>query len=117
MSTRPETARYVEDQLDPLPIRTGRMFGEYAVYLGDKVVAFICNDTLYIKPSSADPAVLEGTFPGQAYPGSKDYNTVPGELLDDREWLQAAILATAEALPAPAPKKPRKAQRPRKDQT
>ena len=107
MSTSRQTAEFIEDQLGDLPIRTGRMFGEYAVYLGDKVVAFICDDTLFIKPSGVDPSVLVGTFPGQAYPGSKDYHTVPGELLEDRAWLQAAILATAEALPTPTPKKPK----------
>ncbi|MBX3100006.1 MAG: TfoX/Sxy family protein [Salinibacterium sp.] len=107
MSTSKETAEFIEDQLGDLPIRTGRMFGEYALYLGDKVVGFICDDTLFIKPSDVDPAMLAGTFPGQAYPGSKDYHTVPGELLEDREWLQAAISATADALPMPAPKKPK----------
>jgi TfoX/Sxy family transcriptional regulator of competence genes len=105
LSTKPETAAYIEDQLAGLPVRTGRMFGEYALYLGDKVVGFICDDTLFIKPSAADPAVLEGTFPGQAYPGSKDYHTVPGDLLENRDWLHAAIEATADALPEPAPKK------------
>ena len=110
MSTSRDTADYIEDQLAPLPVRTARMFGEYAVYLDEKVVAFICNDTLFIKPSPVDPAVLEGTFPGQAYPGSKDYHTVPGELLEDRDWLHAAIQATADALPLPKPKQPRKKQ-------
>ncbi|MCU1412444.1 MAG: transcriptional regulator [Rhodoglobus sp.] len=71
MSTKPETAAYIEDQLAGLPVRTGRMFGEYA----------------------------------QAYPGSKDYHTVPGDLLENRDWLHAAIESTADALPEPAPKK------------
>lgn len=48
MSTKPETAEFIEDQL-----------------------GFICDDTLFIKPSKVDPAYLEGTHPGQAYPGSK----------------------------------------------
>jgi TfoX/Sxy family transcriptional regulator of competence genes len=108
LSTRPETAEYIEDQLGDLPIRTGRMFGEYAIYLGDKVVGFICDDTLFIKPSPVDPSYLVGTYLGQAYPGSKDYHAVPGELLEDREWLRSAIVATADALPAPIPKKPKK---------
>ena len=43
MSTSNETAEFVEDQLATMPVRTGKMFGEYAIYLGDKVVG--------IKPS------------------------------------------------------------------
>ena len=112
VATSKETITYLEDQLGGLPIRTRPMFGEYGVYLDDKVVGFVCNDTLFIKPSDADAAVLAGTYQAPAYPGSKLYNAVPGELLEDADWLRAAIVATAEALPAPKPKKPR-AQPPR----
>jgi hypothetical protein len=37
---------------------------------------------------------------------------VPGELLENREWLHRAIQATADALPAPLPKRP-SARKPR----
>lgn len=107
MSTSKDTAAFIEDQLAGLDIRTGRMFGEYAIYCDDKVVGFITDDVLKIKPSPVDPAVLEGTYPGQAYPGSKDYHCVPGDLLENRDWLRTAIQATADALPAPTPKKPK----------
>lgn len=108
MSTSAETAAFIEDQLAGLDIRTGKMFGEYAIYCDNKVVGFITDDTLRIKPSPVDPAVLEGTYPGEAYPGSKMYHCVPGELLENREWLHTAIQATADALPAPLPKRPSK---------
>lgn len=112
MSTSASTVEFIEDQLRGLPIRTARMFGEYAVYLDEKVVAFVCNDTLFIKPVGLDPALLEGTGLGHAYPGSKLYHEVPGDLLEDSEWLQRAIQATADALPVPPPKKPRKTSAP-----
>ncbi len=107
MSTSASTVEFIEDQLRGLPIRTARMFGEYAVYLDEKVVAFVCNDTLFIKPVGLDVALLEGTGWGHVYPGSKLYHEVPGDLLEDSEWLQRAIQATADALPVPPPKKPR----------
>ena len=107
MSTSAETVAFIEDQLSGLPIRTGKMFGEYAVYLGEKVVGFVCNDTLFIKYSDADPSVLDGTHPGKPYPGAKDYAEVPGDLIENRDWLQKAVQATADALPVPPPKKPR----------
>lgn len=113
MSTSPESMAFVEDQLAGLDIRTAPMFGEYCVYCDGKVVAFVCDDTLFIKPSPVDPALLAGTTLAPAYPGSKDYNSVPGGLLENREWLQVAIQATADALPAPAPKKPRASRTPR----
>ena len=110
MSTSADTIAYIEDQLSGLTIRTQKMFGEYALYVGEKVVAFVCDDTLFIKYSDADPAVLEGTHPGKPYPGAKDYAEVPGDLLENRDWLQEAISATAAALPVPPPKKPKAAR-------
>lgn len=107
MSTSKATIEFIEDQLAGLPIRTRPMFGEYGMYFDDKVVAFICDDTLFIKPSPVDVAVLTGTHLAPAYPGSKDYHAVPGDLLEDSDWLQRAIRATADALPLPKPKKPR----------
>ena len=107
MSTSKQTVAFIEDQLAGLPVRTQPMFGEYAIYLDDKVVGFICDDTLFIKPSEVDAAVLEGTVMAPAYPGSKLYHSVPGDLLENPEWLHTAITAIAAALPAPKPKKPR----------
>jgi len=104
MSTSKDTIAFIEDQLAGLPIRTRPMFGEYGMYFDDKVVAFICDDTLFIKPSGIE---LPGTYLAPAYPGSKDYHAVPGDLLENAEWLQQAIRDTADALPAPKPKKPK----------
>lgn len=107
MSTSPDFVSFVVDQLAGLDIRTGPMFGEYCLYCDDKVVGFLCDDTLFIKPSRADDALFARTHPGKPYPAAKDYREVPGDALDDHEWLRAAITATADALPAPKPKRGR----------
>ncbi|MGE3192248.1 MAG: TfoX/Sxy family protein [Microbacteriaceae bacterium] len=104
MATSKDTIAFLEDQLAGLPIRTRPMFGEYGMYFDDKVVGFVCDDTLFIKPAGIE---LAGTYLAPAYPGSKDYHAVPGELLENAEWLQQAIIDTAAALPAPKPKRPR----------
>lgn len=104
MANNPDTIRFIEDQLGELDIRTRTMFGEYGIYCDEKVVGFICDDTLFIKPSSADPALFDRTVPAPPYPGAKDYHCVPGDGLEDRDWLQQAVQATADALPLPRPK-------------
>src|SRR3954467_10711442 len=104
MATSKDTIAFIEDQLAGLPIRTRPMFGEYGIYFDDKVIGFICDDTLFLKPAGVE---IPGTYLAPAYPGSKDYNAVPSELLDDPEWLQQAVRDRAEALPAPKPKKPK----------
>jgi TfoX/Sxy family transcriptional regulator of competence genes len=108
MTNSPDTIRYIEDQLAGLDIRTRMMFGEYAIYCDDKVVGFICDDVLFIKPSPADPGLFERTVPAPPYPGAKDYRSVPGDVLEDREWVRGAIQATADSLPAPRPASPKR---------
>lgn len=111
MPTSEDTMAFIEDMLGDLNWRTARMFGEYCIYVDTKPVAFVTDDTLCIKPSEADAALFERTTPGEAYPGSKLYHRVSGDQLEDRDWLQEALQATADALPLPAPKKPRTAKK------
>ena len=107
MSTSRETIAFIEDQLAGLDIRVAPMFGEYGIYCDSKIVGLICFDTLFLKPSDADPALFDGTKPAPPYPGAKDYLSVPGDALENRDWLQAAVQGTADALPLPKPKKPK----------
>ncbi|HWH26710.1 MAG TPA: TfoX/Sxy family protein [Pseudolysinimonas sp.] len=107
MSTNRATVAHFEDQLAGLPFRTQPMFGEYCLYVDNKVVGFITDNVLRLKPVGVDAEVLEGTFLGEAYPGSKLYHSVPPELADDEAWLQRAVLATAELAPASKPRRPR----------
>lgn len=75
------------------------MFGEYALYIDGKVVAFACDDSLFIKPAAATAPLVKGLPQRPPYPGAKRY-PVADELLDDPERLQALLLATWEAVPA-----------------
>ena len=105
MATRKVTADYVLDQLDPLPVRVRAMFGEYALYYDDKTVAFICDDTVFMKPTVIAEEILGPETMAPAYPGSKLYYAVPGDSLENREWFQDLVQRTADVLPTPKPKK------------
>ena len=108
MATDNSFMQYVAEQIDlggRLSYR--KMFGEYAVYLDEKVVALVCDNSLFIKPTPAAAALAPQLPQRPPYPGAKDY-PVADELLDDPERLRALLLATAEAMPTPKPKKPRK---------
>jgi TfoX/Sxy family transcriptional regulator of competence genes len=90
-----------------------RLFGEYALYLDGKVVAFACDNSLLLKPSPA-ATQLAPQLPGRPpYPGAKDY-PVMDELLDEPEALRRLLLATAAALPPPKPKPAGKQAKPRR---
>ena len=99
MSTSKETIAYILGQLEPLDVRSRAMFGEYGLYCDDKVVAFICDDTLFVKPTEIAADYAGETELAPAYPGSKDYCKVPHDRLADTEWLQGFIQRTADVVP------------------
>jgi TfoX/Sxy family transcriptional regulator of competence genes len=86
-----------------------KMFGEYAVYVGEKVVGLVCNNQLFVKPTEAGRELLGTPTEGPPYPGAKPY-FVLDEHLDDSALLSAVFSATEAALPAPKPKKKKKSR-------
>jgi TfoX/Sxy family transcriptional regulator of competence genes len=110
MATSPETIQYLCDQAGlGARLTTKRMFGEYAVYVDTKVVAFVCDDQLFLKPTDQGRTLLGQPRLAPAYPGSKDYFVLVDEL-DDPELLREALCVTADALPTPKPKAAAKAK-------
>ena len=53
MATTKDTIAHVLEQLEPLNVRAKAMFGEYALYCDERVVGFICDDTVFLTPSPA----------------------------------------------------------------
>lgn len=104
MGTTAATIAHMLDTLHPLVLTSRKMFGEYALYLGVKTVAFVCDDTLFIKPTPGALAMLPDTERGPAYPGSKDY-IIGSEVLDDPDLCIRVLRQVAEDSPAPKPKK------------
>ena len=84
-----------------------KMFGEYAVYCDGKVVALVCDDQLFVKPTEAGKAFIHNVTEAPPYPGAKLYFLVE-EKMEDREWISQLIRLTAEELPEPKPRKKRK---------
>lgn len=110
MSTKPSTIEYIKDQLAGVPgMRSRKMFGEYALYCGDKVVALVCDDELFVKITEAGRVFVgERYTEGAAYPGARPSMRIDEDLIEDRERFMELIRITAEALPVPKPKKIRK---------
>ncbi len=108
MSTKASTIEYIEDQLTDVGVTSRKMFGEYAMYCDGKVVALVCDDTVFVKITDAGKKFVGKDYKeGAAYPGAKPSMEINEDLIDDREWLQELIRITAERLPTPKPKKKR----------
>lgn len=109
MSSQQKTVDYIQEQAGGAGTITARkMFGEYALYCDGKVMAFICDDQLFIKPTPAGRDYLGEVTEGEPYPGAKPYFLIDGDRWDDAEWLAGLVKTTADALPAPKPKAPKK---------
>ncbi|PXA99702.1 competence protein TfoX [Nostoc sp. 3335mG] len=108
MSTQQKTVDYLLEQCAGAGTVTAKkMFGEYGLYCDGKVMAFVADDQLFIKPTEAGRAYLGAVTEAEAYPGSKLYFLIDGDRWDDADWMAGLVRATADALPEPKPKKAR----------
>jgi TfoX/Sxy family transcriptional regulator of competence genes len=103
MSTSQSTIDFLLDQLSGLPsVRAQKMFGEYALYCDEKVVALVCDNQLFVKLTPQGKVWVGQRFvEGEAYPGAKPSMVMGAEEIDDGERLCELIRITADALPAP----------------
>ncbi len=118
MGTSQSTVDFLLDQLSSLSVvRSRKMFGEYALYCDEKVVALVCDNQLFLKITPEGKSMVGHHYAeGQPYPGSKPWMVVGAEFVDDDERLCALVKATADALPEPKPKpapKPKADPKPR----
>lgn len=88
-----------------------RMFGEFALYCDGKVVALVCDNQLFLKPTDAGKSLLGPVREAPPYPGARPYYLIDAQL-DDADAAAALVRATADALPPPKPKSPRKTSKP-----
>ena len=108
MATDLEFMEFLADQMAGAgEISYRKMFGEYAVYLGGKVVALVCDNQLFVKPTAAGRAFIGAPVEAPAYPGAKNSFLIE-DAFEDREWISELIRITARDLPAPKPKKPKR---------
>ena len=108
MATDLEFMEFLADQMAGAgEIAYRKMFGEYAVYCGGKVVALVCDNRLFVKPTAAGRAFIGAPVEAPAYPGAKNSFLIE-DAFEDREWISELIRITARDLPAPKPKKPKR---------
>jgi hypothetical protein len=107
MSTSSDTIIYLSDQLTELGnrIRTRKMFGEYAMYCDEKVVALICDDQLFVKITKEGKDHLGSCYSeGLPYPGAKPYMLIGGDIIENKEAFVELIALTAKQLTLPIKK-------------
>ena len=100
--------KFIVDQLEGADdISYRKMFGEYALYCRGKVVALICDNQLFVKPTEAGKSFIGNVLEAPPYPGAKPAFLIEDQI-ENKEWIAHLISITAEELPFPKPKKKRK---------
>lgn len=101
MASRQNTVDYISGQMAAAgTVSARKMFGEYGVYCDGVFIGVICNDTLYLKPTSEGAAQAPELEHAPAYEGAKPSLLIPEDKLDDTEWLAALVALTRDHLPA-----------------
>jgi TfoX/Sxy family transcriptional regulator of competence genes len=108
MSSDKDFIDFIVDQIENAGLITyKKMFGEYAIYSNGKVVALVCDNQLFVKPTSGGKLFIGNVEEAPPYPGAK-LSFLIKDKFEDREWISELIKITANELPEPKPKKKKK---------
>jgi len=114
MATDKSFADFLVDQMQAAGgITVKKMFGEYGLYKDGVIVALICDDKLFVKPTKAGEAFIlqdDKVTPGAPYPGAKMYFHIK-DRFEDREWISTLITLSKNELGEVKPKSKKKSKR------
>ena len=108
MSSKQDFVDFVIGQIQSAgDISFKKMFGEYALYSGNKIFALICDNKLFIKPTIAGKNYIQDVVEAPPYTGAKPSYLIEDKI-EDHEWLSTLVKLTVNELPEPKPKKKKK---------
>ena len=103
MATSVEYVEYVCEQVRGTgDIRYKKMFGEYMVYVNDKPVLLVCDNTVFVKMLPEIQELMNGAETGYPYDGAKLHYVLD---IDNAE-LSNQVISILETV-TPVPKKKR----------
>ena len=105
MATSVDFIEYVCEQICGTDaIRYKKMFGEYMVYVNDKPILLVCDNTVFVKMREEIKDDMSTSETGYPYEGAKEHYVLD---IDDRAFAQkiVQILEPVTAVPKPRKKK------------
>jgi TfoX/Sxy family transcriptional regulator of competence genes len=94
--------QYVIDQIKTNgTITYKKMFGEYLIYLNQKPVVMICDNTAFVKKLDCIKHLMANAETGFPYSGAKEHYIVN---VDDGEHLSAVVMILENNAPMPKKK-------------
>jgi len=103
MSTTQDFVEYVCEQIrDSGNVRYRKMFGEYMVYVNDKPILLVCDNTVFVKKVDALSELLKDADEGYPYSGAKLHYVLD---IDDATLSNEVIGILEPITSIPKPKK------------
>ncbi len=105
MATTVDYIEFVCDQIRGLEnVRHKKMFGEYMVYVNDKPILLVCDNTVYIKKISELEDLMVNSETGNPYNGAKEHYILD---IEDIELVESVVKILEGVTPLPKPRKKR----------
>ena len=83
-------------------VRHRKMFGEYMVYINDKPILLVCDNTVFVKQLDCIADLMRGAEKGYPYSGAKEHYILDVENTE----LAGEVISVLEPItPLPKPKK------------
>lgn len=99
MATTVSFIEFVCEQISGIgDIRYKKMFGEYMVYVNDKPVLLVCNDTVYVKKLDELEDIMGDASVGIPYKGAKEHYVLD---IDNTEISREVVKILEEITPIP----------------
>jgi len=103
MATTNEYIEYVCEQINGIgEIRYKKMFGEYMVYVNDKPVIIVCDNTAFVKKLPCIEEEMKEAQTGCPYKGAKEHYILD---IDNAEFCKSVITEVEKITPLPKPRK------------
>jgi TfoX/Sxy family transcriptional regulator of competence genes len=103
MASSLEFVQYVCEQLAGAgEVRYRKMFGEFMVYVNDKPLFLVCDNTVYVKMLDAIAGEMQTAQKGPPYTGAKEHYILD---IDDADLTKRVAAILEPITPIPAPKK------------
>ena len=103
MASDLDYVQYIIDQIKTNgKITYKKMFGEYLIYLNNKPVVLVCDNTAFVKMLDCIKPLMENTETGFPYKGAKEHYIVN---VDDSEHLSDVVMVLEKNVPIPKKKR------------
>lgn len=99
MATSEEFINYVCDQISGIgDTRYKKMFGEFMVYVNDKPVIIVCDNTAFVKKLECIEEKMTDAEAGYPYKGAKEHYVLD---IDNSEFCKSVITEIEKVTPLP----------------